>query len=89
MKPLLAQCPYCLENSPKIAVHLISYQVVCQHCLATGPSKSSRKDAAMAWNALSDELSNSREWYANDFANRLKELEESLAPRILKTATGP
>lgn len=78
MKPHLAQCPFCFARTPEVASYLLGFQVICKNCMATGPSKHSKQEALLAWNALSEELARSRQWYANDFASKLKQIEESM-----------
>jgi hypothetical protein len=71
MKPPIAPCPFCFDKQPALTTHLLGFQVICQNCLATGPSKISNKEATSSWNQLSQELERSRKWYANHFSSEL------------------
>lgn len=74
-----AHCPYCLAQKPELIAQLVGYQVICKNCLATGPNKSFKKQAVRAWNQLTAELDQSRQWHAERFTERLEALEKSLA----------
>jgi len=84
----LAQCPFCFGAKPNLANHLISFQVICQTCHATGPKKQSKKDAIISWNQLSEDLARSRQWHAKQFIGKLKEIEVAIISQqeLLKTA---
>lgn len=89
MKPELAPCPFCFGRKAIMAVHATGCQVSCTDCNATGPSRPSRKDALIVWNALSEELAKTRQWYANDFAEKLDKIQKSVSGfKIVRRATG-
>jgi hypothetical protein len=77
MKPLIAHCPYCFGKQPEVTVNLLGFQVTCPTCLATGPSKTSQKDAKSSWNMISQELERSRHWYAKFFTSELNAIKAS------------
>jgi hypothetical protein len=89
MKTDLAPCPFCYSQKTIIAVHDDGCQVNCTSCLAAGPNKTNREDAMDAWCELYEELTKARQWYANEFAIKLGQIQKSMKPlEVVRGATG-
>lgn len=49
--PPIKPCPFCGEPEPRVTISLSgTYSALCFRCEATGPEKSTRGEAAAAWN---------------------------------------
>ena len=78
MNESLNPCPYCFGHSPVVTTQLIGYRITCPNCLATGPSKTTRREAKIAWNALDKQVAELRLKPTAEFFSRLKEVEQAV-----------
>jgi Tfp pilus assembly PilM family ATPase len=84
MTPPIEQCPYCFGKHPELTTNTFGFQVICQDCLATGPSKTAMKEAKSSWNLLTQELQRSRQWYAAHFTRELDAIDNIFLANVQK-----
>lgn len=76
-------CPFCNNTHLHIKSHLLSHNVICQTCKATGPRYKSIENAIKNWNTISKQLKQSRLLDYDDMKCRINNLEHTLKDMYL------